>query len=52
MVEDAKSMNWMNEKAKEQGIPNYFEERIGMLMDGFEPEIVLRGRQPSGSRGD
>ncbi|MCK4750568.1 MAG: hypothetical protein KAT15_26100, partial [Bacteroidales bacterium] len=26
-------------KGKGQGIPNYFEERIGMLMDGYEPEI-------------
>jgi predicted CoA-substrate-specific enzyme activase len=25
-------------KGKGKGIPNYFEERIGMLMDGFEPE--------------
>ncbi len=25
-------------KGKGQGIPNYFEERIGMLTDGFEPE--------------
>jgi predicted CoA-substrate-specific enzyme activase len=24
-------------KGKGQGIPNYFEERIGMLTDGFEP---------------
>jgi predicted CoA-substrate-specific enzyme activase len=27
-------------KGKGQGIPNYFEERIGMLTDGFEPETV------------
>jgi predicted CoA-substrate-specific enzyme activase len=25
-------------KGKGQGIPNYFEERLGMLTDGFEPE--------------
>lgn len=25
-------------KGKGQGIPNYFEERVGMLTDGFEPE--------------
>jgi predicted CoA-substrate-specific enzyme activase len=26
-------------KGKGAGIPNYFEERIGMLMDGYKPEI-------------
>ena len=32
-------MKWMNAKGKGDGIPNYFEERIGMLTDGFEPGI-------------
>ncbi|MEN8204026.1 MAG: acyl-CoA dehydratase activase [Bacteroidota bacterium] len=27
-------------KGHGKGIPNHFEERIGMLMDGYEPEIV------------
>ncbi len=27
-------------KGKGEGIPNYFEERIGMLTDGFEPGIT------------
>ncbi|MCP4312377.1 MAG: CoA activase [Bacteroidetes bacterium] len=26
-------------KGKGEGIPNYFEERIGMLMDGYVPDI-------------
>ncbi len=25
-------------KGKGEGIPNYFEERVGMLMDGYQPE--------------
>ena len=29
-------------KGKGQGIPNYFEERIGMLTDGFEPGTDLQ----------
>ena len=29
-------------KGKGKGIPNYFEERIGMLLDGYQPEIDPR----------
>ncbi len=34
-------------KGKGEGIPNYFEERIGMLTDGYKPE-VLPGRPTIG----
>jgi len=29
-------------KGKGEGIPNYFEERIGMLLEGYQPEIDPR----------